>query len=41
EEKLEGIIRAIKKAKFSNEEIAEIFDVSVEYVLEIKMKIKS
>ena len=41
EGKMEGITRAITKAKLSDEEIADIFDVSIEYILEINKKNKS
>jgi predicted transposase YdaD len=35
-EKKNGIIKALKRGKLSIEEIAEDFEVSIEYVLEIK-----
>jgi predicted transposase/invertase (TIGR01784 family) len=38
EGKIEGIIRTVKKAKLSDEEIADIFDVNLEFILEIKKK---
>jgi plasmid maintenance system antidote protein VapI len=34
--KVKGIINALKNGKWTIEEIAEVFDVTVEFVLEIK-----
>jgi predicted transposase/invertase (TIGR01784 family) len=38
EEKTQGIIKALKRGKLSNQEIAEDFEVTVEFVLNVKME---
>ncbi|MDI9356433.1 MAG: hypothetical protein QM536_05355, partial [Chitinophagaceae bacterium] len=40
EEKIEGIIKALKRGKLTIEEIAEDFDVTIDFVLTIKTENK-
>jgi hypothetical protein len=36
EEKIQGIIKALKRGKLTIEEIAEDFDTTIEFVIKIK-----